>query len=103
LILPISRQVSIGIISEKHWKRFCDVFKRNDWLKDERLQTNNQRVDAKEWFMPEVEQLLLQFTLEQILAKCEEAEITFAPIAKTEDLFTDIHLRMPAGLCSMLP
>lgn len=92
------QQVFIGIISEKHWKRFCDVFMRNDWLQDERLQTNNQRVDAKEWFMPEVEQMLSQFSLEEILAKCEEAEITFAPIAKTEDLFSDLHLNASGAL-----
>lgn len=92
------QQVFIGIISEKHWKRFCDVFDRPDWLVDERLQTNNQRVDAKDWFMPEVEKMILHFTKQEVLAKCEEAGITFAPISTTEDLFTDEHLNKSGAL-----
>ena len=92
------QQVFIGIISEKHWKRFCDVFNRADWLTDERLQTNNQRVDAKEWFQPEVEKLIAGFTLADVLQRCEQAEITFAPISKTEDLFTDEHLNKSGAL-----
>ncbi|MFN5224942.1 MAG: CaiB/BaiF CoA transferase family protein [Bacteroidota bacterium] len=92
------QQVFIGIISEKHWKRFCDVFDRSDWLSDERLQTNNQRVDAKEWFQPEVEKMIAQFTLAEVLKRCEQAEITFAPISRTEDLFTDEHLNKSGAL-----
>ena len=30
-------QVFIGIISEKHWQKFCEAFDRSDWLEDERL------------------------------------------------------------------
>lgn len=92
------QQVFIGLISEKHWKRFCDVFQREDWLMDERLLTNNQRVEAKEWFQPEVEKMIAGYTLPEVLKKCETAEITFAPIAKTEDLFTDEHLNKSGAL-----
>ncbi|MFM7358983.1 MAG: CaiB/BaiF CoA transferase family protein [Sediminibacterium sp.] len=92
------QQVFIGLISEKHWKRFCDVFQRADWLTDERLQTNNQRVEAKEWFQPEVEKMIAGYSLQEVLQKCERAEITFAPIAKTEDLFTDEHLNKSGAL-----
>lgn len=91
-------QVFIGIISEKHWKRFCDVFQRQDWLNDERLQTNNQRVESKEWFQPEVEKMIATYSLQEVLQKCDQAEITYAPIAKTEDLFTDEHLNKSGAL-----
>lgn len=92
------QQVFIGIISEKHWKRFCDVFQRQDWLNDERLQTNNQRVEAKEWFQPEVEKMIAGYSLQEVLHKCDQAEITYAPIATTEDLFTDVHLNRSGAL-----
>lgn len=92
------QQVFIGIISEKHWKRFCEAFQRKDWLTDERLQTNNQRVEAKDWFQPQVEEMIAGFNLQEILQRCEQAEITFAPIAKTEDLFTDEHLNKSGAL-----
>ena len=95
------QQVFIGIISEKHWKRFCDVFQRQDWLNDERLQTNNQRVEAKEWFQPEVEKMIAGYSLQEVLHKCDQAEITYAPIATTEDLFTDVHLNKSGALLNV--
>ena len=92
------QQIFIGIISEKHWKRFCEVFQRTDWLSDDRLQTNNQRVEAKDWFQPQVEQMIAGYNLQEVLQRCEQAAITFAPIARTEDLFTDEHLNKSGAL-----
>lgn len=92
------QQIFIGIISEKHWKRFCEVFQRTDWLSDDRLQTNNQRVEAKDWFQPQVEKMIAGYNLQEVLQRCEQAAITFAPIARTEDLFTDEHLNKSGAL-----
>jgi crotonobetainyl-CoA:carnitine CoA-transferase CaiB-like acyl-CoA transferase len=91
-------QVFIGIISEKHWVRFCEVFGWNDWLADDRLQTNNRRIDNREWFLPELENRLKQYSKSDIVHKCEEAAIPFAPIAKPEDLFEDLQLNAGAML-----
>jgi crotonobetainyl-CoA:carnitine CoA-transferase CaiB-like acyl-CoA transferase len=91
-------QVFIGIISEKHWVRFCEVFGWNDWLADDRLQTNNLRIDNREWFLPELENRLKQYSKSDIVHKCEEAAIPFAPIAKPEDLFEDLQLNAGAML-----
>lgn len=105
-------QVFIGIISEKHWERFCQVFNRPDWLADERLQTNNLRIAERDWFLPELEQMMAQLNKADIVARCEQAAIPFAPIARPEDLFTDIQLsqggsllptRLPDGSLAALP
>ncbi|MFK5065663.1 CoA transferase, partial [Klebsiella pneumoniae] len=77
---------------EKHWERFCDAFERADWKADPRLHTNNNRIDQREWFLPEVEKMMKTFTKQEIMDKCEVAGITFAPITKPEDLFNDIQL-----------
>ncbi|RKR15203.1 crotonobetainyl-CoA:carnitine CoA-transferase CaiB-like acyl-CoA transferase [Maribacter vaceletii] len=82
----------IGIISEKHWKRFCEVFNWQDWLSDERLKTNNLRIDEREWFIPELEERIRQFTKQEIIEKCEKGHIPFAPISRPEDLFEDEQL-----------
>jgi crotonobetainyl-CoA:carnitine CoA-transferase CaiB-like acyl-CoA transferase len=87
-----SDQIFVGIISEKHWERFCDVFERTDWKNDERLQTNNARIEQRDWFLPAVENMMLTFTKADIAARCEKAGIPFAPIAKPEDLFVDKQL-----------
>ncbi len=91
-------QVFIGIISEKHWKAFCETFDRQDWLDDERLKTNNDRIDQKDWFIPDVEKTMAKFTKEEIIKRCDAASICFAPVARPEDLFEDPQLNQGAGL-----
>lgn len=107
-----AQSVFVGIISEKHWERFCQVFDRPDWLSDARLKTNNDRIAAREWFLPDVEQTLARCTKADIIQKCAAADIPFAPIATPEDLFDDpqlnaggtlLHTNLPDGTQAKLP
>lgn len=94
--------VFVGIISEKHWQRFCEAFERNDWLLDTRLATNNDRIAEREWFLPEVERLMARLTKEEIILRCENADIPFAPIARVEDLFVDAQLVQGGSLLNTI-
>ncbi len=40
--------VFVGITSDKHWQKFCEVFERPDLLAYESLATNNQRYELYE-------------------------------------------------------
>ncbi len=91
-------QIFIGIISEKHWQRFCEIFEWKDWLNDERLKINNGRIDNREWFLPELNKRIATFTKKEIIQKCEVADIPFAPIATPEDLFEDVQLNEGGSL-----
>ncbi len=93
-----NQQVFVGIISEKHWERFCISFEKNDWFTDERLKTNNGRIDERDWFLPAVDVLMKNFTKAEIIQKCENADIPVAPIAKPEDLFEDPQLNSGGSL-----
>ncbi len=104
--------VFIGVISEKHWERLCHAFGWQDFLSDPRLQNNNGRIDQRDWFLPELENRLRMYSKTEIIARCEAAEIPFAPIAKPEDLFDDPHLNrgqhllhttLPNGTTTKLP
>ncbi len=86
------KQIFIGIISDKHWERFCVAFQKNDWLEDARLRTNEDRIDQRGWFVPAVEQLIAHYTQKELETLLEEADIPFANIACTEDLFSDKQL-----------
>ena len=90
--------VFVGLISEKHWERFCKAFGREDWQHDARLSTNNDRIAERDWFLPAVEAMMRTFTKAEIIQRCEEADITFAPIARPEDLFDDVHLNKGGSL-----
>lgn len=84
--------VFIGVTSDKQWIRFCESFERRDWLSDEKLATNNGRIDQREWLLPQVEEMIAQYSLKDMLSKCEQADLPFSPIAKPEHLFTDEQL-----------
>lgn len=84
--------VFIGVTSDKQWTRFCEVFERRDWLADERLATNNGRIGQREWFLPQVAEMVCKYPKAEVLKRCEAAELPFSPIAKPEDLFTDEQL-----------
>ncbi len=91
-------KVFIGIISEKHWERFCSAFEWLDWKNDERLSTNNGRIDQREWFLPELDDRVRLFSKAQIIANCDEYHIPFAPISKPIDLFEDSQLKEGGSL-----
>ena len=108
-----NENVFIGIISDRHWKRFCEVFGMTDWLEDERLATNNDRIDQRAWFLPEVRVLIKRYTKQEVIDLCNAAGICFAPIARPEDLLKDPQLNQgdlgllettfPNGAVSGLP
>ncbi len=91
-------QIFVGVTSDQHWARFCEVFARPDLLADPRLATNEARVAAQAWMLPIVAELLAPFTKAEIAARCEQASIPYAPVARTADLFDDLHLNAGAGL-----
>jgi crotonobetainyl-CoA:carnitine CoA-transferase CaiB-like acyl-CoA transferase len=105
-------QVFVGVISEKHWERLCHAFDWKDFLEDPRLQTNNTRIEQRQWFIPEVEKRFQAFDKAEIIARCAGADVPFAPIAHPEDLFEDPQLNqgqrllptiLPNGIHTKLP
>jgi crotonobetainyl-CoA:carnitine CoA-transferase CaiB-like acyl-CoA transferase len=92
--------IFIGIISEKHWKAFCDVFDRQDWLEDPRLGSNNDRISEREWLHPAVAEMIAKLPRAEVVARCERAGIPFSPIARPEDLYDDPQLNEGLGLLS---
>ncbi len=90
--------IFIGIISDRHWQRFCEAFGQTQWATDARLSTNNGRIAEKTWFLPEVARMLASHTRAEISAACEKSNIPFAAVARPEDLFTDPQLNQGGRL-----
>ncbi len=104
--------VFIGVTSDKQWVRFCQIFDRPDWLADPRLATNNGRIEQREWLLPAIEALIVRYPRDEVLRRCELADLPVSPVARPEDLFDDPQLRagggllptpLPNGLCAPLP
>ncbi|MEQ1775882.1 MAG: CaiB/BaiF CoA-transferase family protein [Burkholderiales bacterium] len=90
--------VFVGVVTDTQWKVFCDAFGLQDLLNDPVLKTNPQRVEARPRILPIVTEIFSKMRKQDLMAKCDELGLPFAPIAKPEDLFDDPHLNAGGGL-----
>ena len=91
-------QIFIGLTSDSHWKRFCDVFDLPELKNDPRLATNNQRAESRDWLIPKLKEIIIKISKAKVIELCEKANIPFAPLARPDELFDDKHLNESGGL-----
>jgi crotonobetainyl-CoA:carnitine CoA-transferase CaiB-like acyl-CoA transferase len=106
------QQIFIGITSDGQWKRFCEFFGQQDLAADPRLATNNLRIEARPWLVPKVAAVFKRHNMKDLEGRCLEADISFAPVARPQDLFDHPHLlangslaptTLPGGIKTRLP
>ncbi len=91
-------QVFVGVVNDKQWGRLCESFGLDELAEDESLQTNNDRVLARERLLPILQKIFKRYTKAELMEKLEKAGLPFAPIARPDDLFDDPHLKAGGGL-----
>jgi len=91
-------QIFLAAVSDKQWAIFCEALDLAELLADPRLKTNNDRVQARDWLMPQLRSHLAQRSAGELAAIFEANELPFAPITKPEELFDDPHLNQSGGL-----
>jgi crotonobetainyl-CoA:carnitine CoA-transferase CaiB-like acyl-CoA transferase len=91
-------KVFIGLTSDAQFRRFCDVFGLSELKNDPCLASNNDRVAARDMFMPRIRKVLSAMTKAQIIAKSLDANIPFAPLTRPDELCDDPHLNESNGL-----
>ena len=92
----------LGVVSDRQWQRFCEVFGRPDLGADPNLRTNGDRVAAGEWLLDEIAKVVGALTMAEAMQKCEAAAVAFAPVAEVEDLFDDPHIVGSGGLVDVV-
>ena len=102
----------IGITSDPHWQRFCEIFQRPDWFADPRFTTNGDRVMNKAELRPLVTEIATSHTIAELSRILEAAAIPFSPVRRPTDLFDDpqmnfngrmLETRMLQGQVTKLP
>jgi len=91
-------QIFLAAVSDKQWAIFCEALDIAELLADPRLKTNNDRVQARDWLMPQLRSHLAQRSAGELAAIFEANKLPFAPITKPEELFDDPHLNQSGGL-----
>jgi crotonobetainyl-CoA:carnitine CoA-transferase CaiB-like acyl-CoA transferase len=94
-------QIFLAVVSDTQWALFCDAFGLSELKCDERITTNNQRVQARDWLLPVLRAHMEAFTAGEISAIFERIGLPYAPITKPEDLFDDPHLLATGGLADV--
>jgi crotonobetainyl-CoA:carnitine CoA-transferase CaiB-like acyl-CoA transferase len=91
-------QIFLSAVTDSQWRVFCDVLAFADLKNDARLLTNNDRVLARDWLIPELRTRLASCSASELAKIFEDNALPFAPIARPEDLMNDPHLIATGGL-----
>ena len=91
-------QIFLAVVSDGAWKTFCTAFGFADLAADARLVTNNDRVRARDWLLPDLRQRLAEHSAAELARVFEAHALPFAPITRPQDLLDDPHLNATGGL-----
>jgi len=95
-------QLFVGVTSDQQWVRFTEVFGLQELGADPRLATNAMRARERSWLIPSLAAVLATLPREEIICRCERANISWAPVGQPSDLFSDAHLLAAGGLLDVL-
>ena len=94
-------QIFLAVVSDTQWDIYCEAFGFADLKADPRLVTNNDRVRARDWMMPELRKRMAQHSASELSAVFEARGLPYAPITRPHDLFDDPHLTATGGLADI--
>lgn len=92
----------VGVTSDPQWRRFCREFDLEALGADPTIATNAARSKARAWLIPRLREILGAMPIAQVRARCEAADVSWAPVGRPEDLFHDPHLAAGGGLLPTL-
>jgi crotonobetainyl-CoA:carnitine CoA-transferase CaiB-like acyl-CoA transferase len=88
----------VTIVGEEQWQAFCRAFDRESWLNDPRFVTSQDRVDHRDWLIPEIARIFSRWDKSALAEKLDQLGLPYAPVNKPGDLFDDPHLNASGGL-----
>ena len=91
-------QLFIGVTSDQQWTRFVEEFGLQALAADPRLATNVTRLAERAWLIPALQEVLAAIAQDEVAARCERANVSWAPVGHPGDLFADPHLLATGGL-----
>lgn len=91
-------QIFVGVVTDTQWRIFCKTFNLADLATDRSLDTNTQRVAARDRVMPRLRALFKSLSRDEASRACEKANLPFAPITRPDELFHDPQLNSPGAM-----
>jgi crotonobetainyl-CoA:carnitine CoA-transferase CaiB-like acyl-CoA transferase len=91
-------QIFVGVVTDTQWRTFCEIFNLQDLAADPALETNSQRVAARDRVLPRLRTLFKGLSRAEAARACEKANLPFAPITRPDELFADPQLNAPGAM-----
>ncbi len=91
-------QIFLSAVSDTQWKIFCEVLGFADLFADKRLLSNNERVNARDWLIPELRIRLQHRSASELTDIFESNGLPFAPIKAPHELLEDPHIQASGGM-----
>lgn len=93
-----NEQIFLAVVSDSQWETFCEAFQLDQLKSDERLKTNNLRVQNRSIVLPILRDMLSRMDVKEVADIFEKNGLPYAPITKPQELFDDPHLAATNGL-----
>ncbi len=85
--------VFVGVVSDKHWERFCRALGFVKLLGDERFRSVKGRGRFKQELEEVVSRLLKGFSRDEVVGRLMNAGIPVAPVYTLRDIVSDLNIR----------
>jgi formyl-CoA transferase len=87
------RPIAIAVANQKLWVAFCKAVGREEWLEDERFESNPKRVENREVLLPLVAELMAGKSCDEWMEILVGASIPCGPVNDMGSLFSDPQVR----------
>jgi len=84
--------IYIAIVSDKHWREFCQALGYIDLLEDPKYRTNQDRVKHKRELEEEVGRRLSKYSVYELIEILGSRGVPVAPLHRVSTLLKDSHL-----------
>ncbi|WP_247730313.1 CaiB/BaiF CoA transferase family protein [Halovivax limisalsi] len=82
-------ELHLSIVTDRHWRRFCDVVGATDLREDDRFETLDDRIENNDACFEAVAATIESRSLESLIDDLREAGVPAAPINDTLSVFDD--------------
>jgi len=86
-------EIQIAVITDRHWRRLCDVLNADDLASDNRFTTVDDRVEHNDSCREAVSEYLSDWTVQELFETLRETGIPVSPLNDTLDVWDDPHVQ----------
>lgn len=87
------RPIAIAVANQKLWVNFCKLVGKEEWMSDQRFETNPKRVENRDTLLPLIEELFAGKTCGEWMDLLVGGAIPCGPVNDMQHLFADPQVR----------